>query len=314
MVLETLHSIGLCCIVYIVLPQFKAPGASVVVLAVVLLLPLFDITNLCSNDEKGEHNDHRSLRILAAIGGILMQVFGIAMICYYIFSSDLIGYDSSLAAIFIVSAILVSLKYWETFVVGKKKSRWLPHIKWIYKTRRTRIMFVVNIWKLIITFVSVIVIYSIKAEKSTDGVQSIFNIGTAKLKAIYGGHYLGINDTCQSYVPFVIAIINISITFVCSKAAKAACVIGFQKLCFSLPLIIVPIATVVVLEVLMFHPDILRLGDCDLYFAQWNLGEMEDINDSWPFLVAGLALYLSLVCVTYHIWTSNGIILGKTQR
>jgi hypothetical protein len=95
---------------------------------------------------------------------------------------------------------------------------------------------------------------------------------------------------------------------------KAACVIGFQRLCFSFPITIVPIATVVVLEVLMFYPDILRLGDCDLYFAQWNLGEMEDINDSWPLLVAGLALYLSLVYATHHIWTSNGIILGKTQR
>ena len=198
--------------------------------------------------------------------------------------------------------------------MGNKKSRWLPHIKWIYKTRRTRIMCVVNVWKLIITFFSVIVIYSIKAEKSMDGVQSIFNTGTAKLKAIYGGHDLGINDTCESYVPFVMAIINISITFVCSKAAKAACVIGFQRLCFSFPITIVPIATVVVLEVLMFHPDILRLGDCDLYFAQWNLGEMEDINDSWPLFVAGLALYLSLVCATHHVWTSNGIILGKTQR
>jgi hypothetical protein len=47
-------------------------------------------------------------------------------------------------------------------------------------------MCVVNVWKLIITFFSVIVIYSIKAEKSMDGVQSIFNTGTAKLKAIYG--------------------------------------------------------------------------------------------------------------------------------
>lgn len=304
MVLETLHSIGLCCMVYIVLPQFKAPGASLVVLAVVLLLPVFDF----------ENSEHRFVRIMAAIGGILMQAFGIAMVCYYIFNSDLIGYDGSLLAIFIISAILISLKYWETFVVGKKKSRWLPHIKWIYKTRRTRIMCVVNVWKLIITFVSVIGIYSIKAEKSMDGVQSIFNIGTAKLKAIYGGHDLGINDTCQSYVPFVMAIINISITFVCSKAAKAACVIGFQRLCFSFPITIVPIATVVVLEVLMFHPDILRLGDCDLYFAKWNLGEMEDINESWPLLVAGLALYLSLVCATHHVWTSNGIILGKTQR
>lgn len=300
--------------VYIVLPQFKAPGAAVVVLGVVLLLPLFDITNLCSNDEEGQNIDHRSLRFLAAIGGILMQVVGIAIICYYIFNSDLIGYDSSLVAIFIISAILVSLKYWETFVVGKRESRWLPHIKWIYKTRRTRIMFAVNVWKLVITFISVIVINSIKAEKFIDGMQSIFNIGTAKLKAIYGGHDLGINDTCQGYVPFVIAIINIPITFVCSKAAKAACVIGFQRLCFSLPIIIVPIVTVVVLEVLMFYPDTLRLGDCDLYFAQWNLGEMENFNDSWPLLFAGLALYISLVCVTYHVWTSNGIILGKTQR
>jgi hypothetical protein len=39
----------------------------------------------------------------------------------------------------------------------------------------------------------------------------------------------------------------------------------------------------------------------DLYFAQWNLGEMEDINDSWPLFVAGLALYLSLVCATHHV-------------
>lgn len=65
MVLETLHSIGLCCMVYIVLPQFKAPGASLVVLAVVLL-PVFDI----------ENSEHRFVRIMTAIGGILMQVFG----------------------------------------------------------------------------------------------------------------------------------------------------------------------------------------------------------------------------------------------
>jgi hypothetical protein len=51
------------------------------------------------------------------IGGILMQAFGIAMVCYYIFNSDLIGYDGSLLAIFIISAILISLKYWETFYV-----------------------------------------------------------------------------------------------------------------------------------------------------------------------------------------------------
>jgi hypothetical protein len=115
-IIKMAKSVGLCCMVYVVLPQFKAPGASLVVLTVVLLLPVFDF----------ENSEHRYVRIMAASGGILMQAFGIAMVCYYIFNSDLIGYDGSLLAIFIISAILISLKYWETFVVGKKKSRWLP--------------------------------------------------------------------------------------------------------------------------------------------------------------------------------------------
>ncbi|XP_063417559.1 chitin synthase chs-2-like [Mytilus trossulus] len=223
--------------------------------------------------------------------------------------------NTILVIIFAVSALFISLKYWENFVKSSAdKSNWLSHLKWIYQTRRTKMMCIVSFWKTIISFITIIVLYAIQAESALDGVKAIFNLGDTKLKHDFGGHFLGTTDICKTYVPYVVAVVNICSGYICTKAAKTACVTGSEILCFSIPLILAPFLTPFALQGLVSYPDILDFKDCDMFLSRWNLESMENISDSWPLVVGGLLLYISLLFVTSFIWTTNGFILGKTQR
>ncbi|XP_071149918.1 chitin synthase chs-2-like [Mytilus edulis] len=314
LILESFHSIGLMCMVFIVLPTFNAPAASVVYLAVLVILPLIELVSTRSgsvnSDRKGD-----TCRYFVTVFGVLLQIGGIALLCVYMFRKKLNEDNTILVIMFAVSALFISLKYWENFVKSSADKRnWLSHLKWIYQTRRTKMMCIVSFWKTIISFITIIVLYAIQAESALDGVKAIFNLGDTKLKHDFGGHFLGTTDICKTYVPYVVAVVNICSGYICAKAAKTACVTGSQILCFSIPLILAPFLTPFALQGLVSYPDILDFKDCDMFFSRWNLESMENISDSWPLVVGGLLLYISLLFVTSFIWTTNGFILGKTQR
>ncbi|CAC5377819.1 CHS1 [Mytilus coruscus] len=313
---ESLHSIGLVCFVYIVLPTFNAPAASIVYLSKLVLLPLIELVSTCTRN--GPDNGERkgdTCRYFVTVFGVLLQIGGIALICVYISWNNLNVDNTVLVIIFVVSAIFISLKYWENFVKSSADKRnWLSHLKWIYQTRRTKILCIVSFWKIIISFITILVLYAIQAENAIDGVKAIFNLDDTRLKYDFGSHFLGKPDICKAYIPYVVAVVNICSSYICAKAAKTACVTGSQILCFSIPLILAPLLTPFALQGLVSYPDILDFKDCDMFFSRWDIESMENISDSWPLVVGGLLLYISILFVTSYIWTTNGFILGKTQR
>ncbi|XP_052079733.1 chitin synthase chs-1-like isoform X3 [Mytilus californianus] len=313
---ESLHSIGLVCFVYIVLPTFNAPAASIVYMSKLVLLPLIELVSTCTRN--GPDNGERkgdTCRYFVTVFGVLLQIGGIALICVYMSWNNLNVDNTVLVIIFVVSAIFISLTYWENFVKSSAdKSNWLSHLKWIYQTRRTKILCIVSFWKIIISFITILVLYAIQAENALDGIKAIFNSDESRLKYDFGGHFLGKTDICKAYIPYVVAAVNICSSYICAKAAKTACVTGCQILCFSIPLILTPVLTPFALQGLVSYPDILDFKDCDMFFSRWNLESMENISDSWPLVAGGLLLYISILFISSYIWTTNGFILGKTQR
>lgn len=248
------------------------------------------------------------------IFAMLLHWGAVVLTCIYILRKS-VGTNGTLyCIIFAVSSILLSVKYWENFTGVANKATNLPYLKLINQTRRTKMVLISYLWKTIICFICVIGIHGIKAEKFAHGVRAIFNFESTKLQHKFSSLNLGSDDSCSTYVPYIIAIINICSSYTCAKAAKTACVVGCQRLCFSLPLMIVILAAPFAMAGLMYDPTILKFTDCDLLFSNLNLTILGEMSDIWPIVASGIMLFISVLCTTWYIWTTNGYKLGELQR
>lgn len=349
-IIETCHSVGISILAFIVLPSFDPASASIVYLAVAVFLPLLDIIDklykMCTNrkhrvnvtkDEQinttkevnntnnGELNgktcgkwlkqivctDNFKFSFMYPCVGFLLQITGMILIAIYIN----IGW---LKVLFVLAVLLVSMKHWDNFItIAREKDDTLSprQIKLIYQKGKTRITCLANLWKIIITFLSVIAIFTSRTTDSMSGFKSLFNSGKSTLNAVFGEREIGDSMTCQYGIPFKVAAINIVCDYVCYKAAKTACAIFTQRLCLFIPMLLLPVVTTFTLVGLMVNPDILKLDSCDLLFTEWCLKSIDGIGTYYiELIMAFVFLYLSIPVITRHVWRVNGYRQGETSR
>lgn len=237
-----------------------------------------------------------------SIAGFLCQIIALILLVFYINSGQLSFYLA-------LSTILVSLKYWENFIfLGK--DNFVRTFKHELHNGRTKVTCISNFVKIIVSFLSVIVIYAIRSDNSMKGIRSLFNIGLST----FGEYEIGQKENCERQVPFIIGMINIICDYLCYKAAKTACVIKCQVLGFTIPMFILPLATTSSLLLLMYYPEVLNISSCDIMFSDWCLTGALNVAENFDLLVcAYVVLYVSIILITSHVW-KNGYRLGQTAR
>jgi hypothetical protein len=346
-IIETCHSVGISILAFIVLPSFDPASASIVYLAVAVLPPILDIIDKVTNDKRRVNvtndeqtnttkeelnnttnkplngrrsdnllkkifcNENARFSIMYPCVGLILQIIGIILIGIYINIDWLRG-------LFILAVLLVSTKHWDNFItISREQDKTVSprHLKLIYQKRKTRITCISNLWKIIITFLSVIVIFTSRTTDSLTGFKALFNSGKSTLNAVFGEREIGDSMTCQGGIPFKIAAINIVCDYVCYKAAKTACAIFTQRLGLFISMLLLPVVTTFTLVGLMINPDILKFDSCDLLFTEWCLKSIDGIGTDYiELIVSFVVLYLSIPLITRHVWRVNGYRQGETSR
>ncbi|XP_071150228.1 chitin synthase chs-2-like [Mytilus edulis] len=349
-IIETLHSVGLSILGFLVLPAFDPASASVVYLATGVFPPLLDLcdkifkaigkkvpnrlnnqqdtnvktpeqeNNGTTQDSSSENiirspvkssfcNETSKLSFLLPFGGFTMQIAGIILIAIYIN----IG---STMVLFVLSVILVSIKYWENFIsMGENDSIFFSKLKRELHIGRTKTSCIVSFWKILITFLAVITIFTSRGTDSMLAFRALFNKGIASTNIFFGEQHIGFNPICQANAPFLAALICIICEYLCYKTSKTVCVINCQRFGFSLPMTTIPPIVTIVIVGLMHHPDILKLDSCDLLFSDWCIKDISRLADNClKLIIAFVLLYISFLVITRHIWKSNGRKNGETAR
>lgn len=335
--IETLHSIGLSVLAFIVLPSFDPASASVVCLATAFCPSVFymldKVVRRCYSFKGYESlTKIRCVQLVLSFAGLALQFSGYVLIILYI---KIIW----IKALFGLSAVCVSVKYWENYISmaptqeedkknmkkeknkneneNKKENEYFPPYKFksTFHKQRTKVTCLVNLWKIIFTFAAVNFIFLARSNNPKDGIQSLFNIGNALLKSIYGEQQFGDNVTCRPNVPFVVAVINIICDYICYKAAKTSCAIFCQRFGFGPPIIVLPLLSCVAFISLMHKPDIIKIESCDLFFSDWCIkGNYSLLSSCRDLVIAFIVLIFSILLITRHVWYVNGKKMGETDR
>lgn len=292
-----------------------AVSASVVYMAVIIFPPICDIIDKTVS-AKSRHlpkfllcNEDSTPSLAYPFLGFLLQLAGTAVIALHLETPWLI-------ALFIVGATLTSIKYWENYVsFGSEDSKLVRRLKRELQLGRTKVSCLTSLWKIIITFLAVITIFTSRSINSSDGFKSLFNNGMSKIKSLFGDTNLGCNELCNGSAPFLLAVVNITCSYVCYKASKSVCVIFCQRFGFSLPMLLLPLATTGTLVGIMHKPSILRLESCDFFFSDWCIRDGNDlVTQNTYIFIAFFLLYISIILITRHVWAVNGYRHGETTR
>lgn len=288
---EFIHAVGLCILVFYILPLIGPILASIVFLATQFLTPFIGIYRSYRNYRNETRKDTK-IEIGCGIVAMIFQIAGITMLAIYL-------NDGLKICLFLIGVIFVSFKHWENVKVDVEAS---PRI-WQIQNPRPKETCIAYLLKVIFTFVSAISINEVKSHDSTAGVKSLFNIWQSTADAFVGGQTIGC--TCQLHNPFILCAIVIVCDVLCYKSSKLACTINCQKVCFVIPLLLLPLLTTITLTVNMVSPDKFKIGSCDLLFHYWHLNS-GSIYDLKMLLPTFIVLFISIISIAVPIMKDSG--------
>lgn len=112
---EVIHTVGLCILVFFVLPLFDPILASVVYMATSFLTPFINFGSIIYRVCIRTDRDFELLREISGIFGIILQIAGITMLAIYLNDGLMVG-------LVLMGVIMVSFKHWENFDVDEEVS------------------------------------------------------------------------------------------------------------------------------------------------------------------------------------------------
>ena len=246
-----------------------------------------------------------------------------------------------------LSLLFLSVEWWENFVsvkevwkrlrkreyrqirrskkAGMKEKRQtfkegslLFRAKYAIRDRKTKIEAACAVWKI---FLNLAIPLAVFASRGQAGCASaLFYTADGEADCSLWKFDLSSSGTgwCLSYFPFVVASVGILASGVAYKAAKVACKIHAQRLCFSLPLLLSAPVTLAAVVSTYRHP--LSLADCSSYLRWPLLAENENLlwlleeyaKQYWlPVLLGGL---LVIGLTTRHVWSPSAERVASTDK
>ena len=257
--------------------------------------------------------------------------------------------DVLLTVVTPLSLVFLSVEWWENFVVvkedwkrlrrkeyreirrqkkaavtgGKNKRQTfeegsiLFRAKYAVRDRKTKIEAACAVWKIFLNLLIPLVVFASRGEASC--ASALFFTADRAGKCSLWTLDLASSGTgwCLIYLPFVVAAVGIFASGAAYKAAKVACKIHAQRLCFSVPLLLSAPVTLAAAVSTYRHP--LSLADCSN--LRWPLlpGDRdllwllkEYAEEYWlPIILVG-SLIIGLT--TRHVWSPSAERVASTDK
>ncbi|XP_053385767.1 chitin synthase chs-2-like [Mercenaria mercenaria] len=318
---ESLHSVGLCFFIFGLLPNLDPIAGLLFCLNVVSIPAVLKLIYL----EDSRNSKAKAVKRILAIVGLAATLTSMALWVYYLYKLDTEWQKDrpGLLVISILSPLLVSVVWWDNFIPQKpgKYLKCLSQMKEKIRDMRTKIYAIVSIWKTIVTLCMVTFIYGTGCNDSTSCLWVLYgttheslpsmdglNNDTSQLQlnATLDSWILGptslvvdlVHGTCSRHMPMYIAVVNIITGLVCFRCCVAANKILAQIPGFSLPLVLSTPTTLLFMVTLYASQD-MRISDtCSLPFPRWTSG----IQYDWTMITASILGFIAIVAVTSHIW------------
>ncbi|CAC5365574.1 CHS1 [Mytilus coruscus] len=312
LLVETIHTIGLYILMFVVLPNLDPVISAIVILNVGtipgLLKIIYPSRNRLPSHEKEPEDQMKFGKIFASVIMniiiALIHIGGLGLTCYYILNPppsfrNNVSQDQRqiIAILLVISSVFISMYWWENFVPkGRSYSNGLPKIKRYLMQSKSKILFISICWKIILSTCILPVIHGSlicgqdcidmlyfkypKDDLEATSQPSIMNT------ILTDGTILNECPTFKKLFPFMIALIYIIMNGVCYKIAKAACKVVAQRIAFGLPLTMSTPIALVVLFVLMssngtgsYDDNIGKFwfGKCEIQFPHWTDNEHNPI-------------------------------------
>ncbi|GAB1606839.1 chitin synthase chs-2-like [Argonauta hians] len=291
---ESVHSIGLFILTYLVLPQLEVTQ---------LLLVLEGIAILPSFLKLAEQQTciTRVFNCLA--------IFGQSSILFYwmVFRplNDRRWYY--LNAILPVALIFISVQWWDNYLGSKPSCNLLKKLSTLRRNlqkTRTRTYLIVILWKTLLNFI--LVVFAIGGENRK--CYEILFYRRRIANDCFGG-FLNIKNSGYCEEPLITALINLFSSFLCYQCVKIACKILCQIPCFVLPLsLLTPLA---VLSLPLIKTDELQWKNV-LKTVKWTQ------TRSWyDYMICNAEkehILLAIIWLISLLIVANQIFRSKTER
>ncbi|VDI35520.1 chitin synthase [Mytilus galloprovincialis] len=317
LVVETLHSIGICIFAFYVLPTIDSIRGLFLCFGVAVvpsLLKLFDC--------QGE----RGRKFYIVMADIVALIFQISVLTLWPVISILRGEKTAESWGILLSMILISLGWWENYVnkytkLGKLGDK-LKELKKNIRRMRTKIYAVVSAWKIILTL---LLMTALMSTFKSSCLSVLFfhgnNNATDCPHMVYPLYVSNVQGASYYNDPFWTAILQIFACLLCYTLSKTACKIMLQVASFSLPLMLVaPIMAGVFMsdceswksgsQTNSIMPDYLQ-WTCDLHGISYDF--LEKLISVY-YLPVVIGWWLSFMWVTFHIWIPRVERLVQTER
>ncbi|KAK7493300.1 hypothetical protein BaRGS_00015426, partial [Batillaria attramentaria] len=232
LMVETVHTVSLLAVVYIVLPSFDPFVGSLLMLninTVPVLLRLVDdvyvkyFRRCCRNnatDSEGDDQNTAGTRIrvkFLSLDIFILLVQGVVLVLFT-WRTDRFYGNPALTGLVVVTFVVTSLTWWPSSVAGKYS--FLYTMKTQSRKYRKQINGFVSLWKIIVSFAGVLVIFA-------EGCPSVlFYPGVLSGCSIFGNLtiYHGTSfESCSSGTPYILAAISILSSGCCYICGKTAC-------------------------------------------------------------------------------------------
>lgn len=173
--------------------------------------------------------------IVLTISALLLQVVGIVLLGIRLGSINMI-------AVYTFSILFISIRYWENFIETTETdnetscSFSLRYLKIRLHDSRSKVSFITHLWKIVMTFFTMISIFLVRSNSSNGIFKALFGDGYFVFSGFPKDITIGLTPYNNRSNLSVVIILHITCGFIMYKASKTACRIRCQIIGFYLPI------------------------------------------------------------------------------
>lgn len=258
MILETVHTLGIVSLVFVVIPRLDIFRGILIMTGVGVIpsiLKLFDVPPLSVNDGTTHQSTNRraphskARRTMAYIIDVLSCAGQVSALFIWPLTEYFNGQQElDVIIILPISLIFISLNWWENYVTKISKDKFFlgalySHKKQIRK-QRTKLNLAICFWKIILTLLATGIIFGIGEDCLDTFLFRKVGISTCTLTKASVSY---LSNTHDLTVAFIVAAVNIFSSWLCYLLAKTACKVLLQIPSFALPLILATPCSLIIL-------------------------------------------------------------------
>ncbi|XP_062614046.1 chitin synthase-like [Saccostrea cucullata] len=354
LIIEIIHSTGLCVLVFLVMPAFDPVSASVLPFFVCFIPVLLSVKFQVKQEENTKMKKNRSRQLNSTMNGkvktinvreapdaakdnrfmydiipfigAVIFIMGIGFLILYVYyNSEKDNFVTTLVLL-LVSIIMVSVIWWENFVTSnitkkledvKQQESFLMNY---VKSKRDTVSILTYFLKIGWTFLTTLIIYVIQSKESTLATaRTLLYLDDAATVYTFSGSIRlesrsYITYGCMTFNPYLMTVVCFILTFVFFKASRFACRIVLQRRSFAPPIALNLLLVPFMFVILMKYPLSFTVEGCSVLQPLWELDYGNSVERLWPLIVSGFLGLVSLAILTLYVWSTDGAKMEKVER